>query len=158
MTKSGTWLVAGFLMGAVFSTHAVGISCVVAQTRIDHMICDSKALVKADERLDRTYQQTLMAAADQAALIRSQRAWLKQRNACADSVCVTHAYVDRLTVFKQVKRAEWATFRDPTLGISFNYLANRHVEQLCPTRENERCVALVGKGVGISDYFACSSW
>ena len=91
MEKLRIWLLASIFLGTFASAHAAGISCDAAKTRIDHVICNSKVLVEADSELDIAYRQTLNTAADQTALIQSQRAWLKQRNACGDGTCVAKA-------------------------------------------------------------------
>lgn len=48
--------------------------------------------------------------------------------------------------------ADWQTYRDAKLGISFQYLAGRRVIP-CPVASGPSCVALVGHGMTHSDYF-----
>ncbi|MGZ2746914.1 lysozyme inhibitor LprI family protein [Burkholderia stagnalis] len=135
------------------SAHAAGIDCSAAKTRTDRLICDDKALVSADSALASAYDATVDAAADPRAVIQSQRAWLRQRDACGDAACAAAAYQDRMAALKQVKQAGWKTYRDPALGISFEYLANRQVKKPCPVLGGDRCVAIVGRGMINSDYF-----
>ncbi|MGS0893901.1 lysozyme inhibitor LprI family protein [Burkholderia stagnalis] len=135
------------------SAHADGIDCTHAKTRTDRLICGDKALVSADGALAVDYDRTIDAAADQPAVIRSQREWLRRRDACGDAACVAAAYRDRAAALKQVKRAGWKTYRDPALGIAFEYLANRQVKKPCPALGDERCVAIVGRNMTYSDYF-----
>ncbi|QCP54481.1 hypothetical protein FAZ95_36905 [Trinickia violacea] len=86
-------------------------------------------------------------------MIQSQRAWLRQRDACSDVACIAGAYRERIEALKGVKRAGWKTYRDPALGISFDYLANRQVKKPCPALGGDRCVAIVGRNTWNSDYF-----
>ncbi|KVV00618.1 lysozyme inhibitor LprI family protein [Burkholderia ubonensis] len=135
------------------SAHAAGIDCSAAKTHTDRLICGDKALVSADGALASAYDATVDAAADPRAVIVSQRAWLTQRDACGDAACVAAAYRDRAAALKQVKPAGWKTYRDPALGISFEYLANRQVKKPCPVLGGDRCVAIVGRNMTNSNYF-----
>ncbi|WP_193100063.1 lysozyme inhibitor LprI family protein [Burkholderia sp. Z1] len=146
----------GFALAALslsLSAHADSIDCTRAKTRTDHLICGDKALVSADSTLSSAYYDAIGIAADQPAVIRSQRAWLAQRDACADTACLATSYRDRTAALKQVKHAGWKTYRDPALGISFEYLANRQVKKPCPAIGGDRCVAIVGRNMTYSNYF-----
>jgi hypothetical protein len=48
------------------------------------------------------------------------------------------------------RKAEWLTFRDRGLGITFSYPSNRRVVRDC--RGNKNCVALLGQGARSSNY------
>ncbi|WP_446904139.1 lysozyme inhibitor LprI family protein [Burkholderia sp. YIM B11467] len=140
-------------LGLSLSAHADSIDCTRAKTRTDHLICGDKALVSADSTLSSAYYDAIGIAADQPAVIRSQRVWLAQRDACADAACLATAYRDRTAALKQVTHAGWKTYRDPALGISFEYLANRQVKKPCPAIGGDRCVAIVGRNMTYSNYF-----
>ncbi|AOK20250.1 hypothetical protein WT26_31230 [Burkholderia cepacia] len=140
-------------MSFTLSAHAAGIDCSASKTRTEHLICADEALMSADSALASAYDATVDAAADPRAVILSQRAWLKQRDACADAACIAAAYRDRTAALKQVKHAGWKTYRDPALGISFEYLANRQVKKPCPEGGSDPCVAIVGRNMTNSNYF-----
>ncbi|ABB10936.1 lysozyme inhibitor LprI family protein [Burkholderia lata] len=140
-------------IGLSLSAHADSIDCSRAKTRTDRLICSDKALVSADSALSSAYYDAVGIAADQQAVIQSQRTWLKQRDACGDAACVATAYRDRTAALKQVKHAGWKTYRDPVLGISFEYLANRQVKKPCPEIGGDRCIAIVGRNMTYSNYF-----
>lgn len=140
-------------IGLSLSAHADSIDCSRAKTRTERLICSDKALVSADSALASAYYGAIDMAADQQAVVRSQRAWLAQRDACADAACIATAYRDRQAALKQVKHAGWKTYRDPALGISFEYLGNRQIKKPCPEIGGERCVAVVGRNMTNSSYF-----
>ncbi|HGL6717929.1 lysozyme inhibitor LprI family protein [Burkholderia contaminans] len=140
-------------IGLSLSAHADSIDCSRAKTRTERLICSDKALVSADSALASAYYGAIDMAADQQAVVRSQRAWLAQRDACADAACIATAYRDRQAALKQVKHAGWETYRDPALGISFEYLGNRQIKKPCPEIGGERCVAVVGRNMTNSSYF-----
>ncbi|MBN3760987.1 hypothetical protein [Burkholderia sp. Ac-20365] len=52
---------------------------------------------------------------------------------------------------KQVKLAGYATYRDPVLEVSFDYLANRQVKKSC-SADRVCSLALLGKNMGPSHY------
>lgn len=140
-------------IGLSLSAHADSIDCTRAKTRTERLICSDKALVSADSTLASAYYGAIDIAADQQAVVRSQRAWLAQRDACADAACIATAYRDRTAALKQVKHAGWKTYRDPALGISFEYLGNRQIKKPCPEIGGDRCVAIVGRNMTNSSYF-----
>ncbi|PRD92991.1 lysozyme inhibitor LprI family protein [Burkholderia contaminans] len=78
-------------IGLSLSAHADSIDCSRAKTRTDRLICSDKALVSADSTLASAYYGAIDIAADQQAVVRSQRAWLAQRDACADAACIATA-------------------------------------------------------------------
>jgi uncharacterized protein len=133
-------------------SYAASFDCGSAKTRVERLICDHADLSHLDDQLGSTFKSVLPDAADQAAVIETQRGWMKARNRCTDVACLGQAYSERLAALKGVKRADWKTYNDPELGISFEYLGNRQVKKPCPHRSGERCVALVGRDMGISDY------
>ncbi|MDN7911704.1 lysozyme inhibitor LprI family protein [Burkholderia cepacia] len=141
------------VIGLSLSAHADGIQCARATTRTEHLICADEALMSADSALSNAYYDAVGIAADQQAVIRSQRAWLTQRDACADAACIATAYRDRTAALKQVKHAGWKTYHDPALGISFEYLANRQVKKPCPEGGSDHCVAIVGRNMTYSSRF-----
>ncbi|SMG11615.1 hypothetical protein SAMN06265784_101497 [Paraburkholderia susongensis] len=140
-------------MGIALSAHAAAIDCSSANTRTDRLICGNDALVSADSSLAAAYDHAVDMAEDQDAVIRSQHAWLRQRNACSDVACIASAYRERIDALKRVKHASWTTYSNPALGISFEYLANRKVKTPCPVLGGDHCVAIVGRNMWNSDYF-----
>lgn len=142
---------AGLLIGFPLATHAAGIDCDKARSQVEHLICSDKAIGLRDNDLSNAYSQAMETGADPAAITRSQREWLKQRNQCANSACLQRSYDDRIAALKQIPPAGWKTYRDPGLGISFEYLANRQVKA-CPASEGKPCVAMIGRNMDNSDY------
>ncbi|AYQ41211.1 PF07007 family protein [Burkholderia aenigmatica] len=137
-------------IGLSLSAHADSINCTREKTRTDRLICADTALLSADSALSSAYDDAVGIATDQQAVIRSQRAWLVQRDACTDAACLAAAYRDRTEALKQVKHAGWKTYRDPVLGVSFEYLANRQVKKPCPAIGGDRCIAIVGRNMTYS--------
>lgn len=145
------------LMLSALPAYAASFECDKAKIKVEHLICDHTALGQLDEEMRNTYRSTLEQAANPDKLIQSQRNWIKERNKCHNVACVTQSYSDRLTAIKKVKPAGWKTYTDRDLGISFKYLENLQVRKPCPQRSDERCVALVSRDMGISDYIIAFS-
>ena len=129
---------------------AASFDCGAAKSRIERLICGDKILSRSDSDLSLTYKQALDLAADVPSLIASQRAWMKERDHCANTACLFALYSERAKALKATPRAGWKTYRDARFGISFEYLGNRGV---IPCGEGYiDCVKLVGHGMGLSDY------
>lgn len=128
---------------------AQSFDCEAATAPVEEMICADAALSQADSDLSDAWLEAIDAAADPAGLMRSQRAWLRTRDACPDKACIAAAYRDRIPVVRATPRAGWAVHRDPELGLTFEYLANREVRR-CPEGYGP-CAALYGRFRGRAD-------
>lgn len=128
--------------------------CDNARTRTERLVCSNAATGDLDVKLGQDYLTAMNQAADPARLQREQKAWLGQRNRCADTACLDRAYAARIAALKQVPRAEWKTYRNERLGISFDYLNSRRVVT-CPVEQasgDVGCLRLMGWNMGTSDY------
>jgi uncharacterized protein YecT (DUF1311 family) len=118
--------------------------CEDARERVETLICADESLGELDTEMSEAYLAVIDVAADPARLVRSQRAWIRRRNACRDRACVAAAYDQRKPVVLATPRAGMAIHRDPALGLTFEYLANRRVEP-CPAEDSEGpCTTVYG--------------
>ncbi len=96
------------LLGA--AANALPINCAHARTPDEKTVCSDPTLIQADARLDTLYDisQHLVPMGTRGDLVDSQRAWIKQRRACAtDIACIRSAYTTRSAVFEAIlKRVE----------------------------------------------------
>jgi uncharacterized protein YecT (DUF1311 family) len=83
--------------GDVLPESATSFDCKRAATGVEKMICHSSVLARQDGDLGEAlwFLRRELNPAERAALIRSQRAWLKRRNSCGDYKCVEAAYEQR---------------------------------------------------------------
>lgn len=66
----------------ILAAPAYSMDCARASTRVEHQICSSKTLLKTDQEMSTTYSKLLRSISDpeiHAALIESQRRWIKAR-------------------------------------------------------------------------------
>jgi uncharacterized protein len=131
------------------AARADSIDCAKAAGRIDRLVCADRALMRLDADLDQAYGDAFGKAADRSGLLKAQRAWLKARDACADAPCLSALYSRRIEALRATPSAGWKTWRDPRLGLSFEYFGNRRVKP-CRARL-ERCVMLVDRALGIGE-------
>jgi len=78
-------------------TYNPAFDCGGRLTNAMRMICQDETLSKADRDMDAAYKQAKVDAAKEKlpALIKAQRAFLKARDACADSKCMSDLYSSR---------------------------------------------------------------
>lgn len=141
--------VGGFFVS--IHAHAAGFSCARATIKVEHLICDDKALSALDSDMSYRYLTLLETAASPSELIKVQRAWLMQRNRCADADCLTKAYHERIASMEKTPLAGWKRYHDPRLKISFEYLGNREVKP-CSEDSGNNCLMLVGHNMANSNY------
>ncbi len=90
-----TLLVAMFV--ATGAIEAASFDCAKAATKVEMLVCANAALSAQDEALAATYRQAAsLSKPGDSEPKTSQRAWLKQRNVCADAECVAAAYRARI--------------------------------------------------------------
>lgn len=75
---------------------AASFDCTKAASKVEKLICADAQLSAQDETLAAVYRQAAQLTPGEAEPKLSQRAWLKQRNACADVDCVAQAYRQRI--------------------------------------------------------------
>jgi len=142
-----TALAAFILAGAA---QAQSFDCRATQSRTERLICADKALGKLDGELDMAYRRALDVAADHASLLRGQRAWLKQRDACPDAACMRPLYATRLKVLAAMPRAPSKSYRLPggvgTIGVPVNDTVTSCKE--AAPEERSRCIEIHGRNFG----------
>lgn len=93
--------------------HASPIDCSKASTRVERQICSNELILRLDLAVDRNYQGSLGSEIGSQArqhLIRTQRDWLKKRNACRDATCIEEIYrarVDALCEYPVFQGVNW---------------------------------------------------
>lgn len=97
-------LTAAMLTGA----QAPSFDCTKAASFAERTVCVDAALAAEDRALTQIYRQARPAAPG---LVDSQRAWISERDLCADKPCVQEAYGHRILELAYVTRyAGWSSF------------------------------------------------
>ena len=86
--------VAGLLLS--LPAHAASFDCAKATTKVERLICADAELSKLDEELNAAYKTALQDEKQANTIKQAQKQWLKERNNCADAVCVKGVYEERL--------------------------------------------------------------
>lgn len=85
-------------------SNSASFNCDKAISKTEKMICADSDLSNQDSKLGQLYQQ--LESTDK--LKKSQRQWMKDRNACADSQCLRTSYQLRISEFeKQVLKQQY---------------------------------------------------
>jgi uncharacterized protein len=88
------------LLGAALMANAQGASfnCGKAATKVEKLICGDAELSKLDEELNTAYKTALQDERQANSIKQAQKLWVKERQKCADVVCVKRAYEVRMPV------------------------------------------------------------
>ncbi|MBF0118877.1 MAG: DUF1311 domain-containing protein [Desulfobacterales bacterium] len=78
---------------------AASFDCSKASTKVEKLVCDDANLSKLDEELGKAYGEAKKKVFD---LNDEQRAWLKSRNKCIDTECLTNIYRDRINILQNI--------------------------------------------------------
>lgn len=100
-------LLGGATMLVGSAAAAQSFNCASAQLPVEKIICADADLSRADSALGTQFKAAMEESADaatRATLLDAQRAWLRQRNACADAGCVARSYSERERAIAQGKR------------------------------------------------------
>ena len=74
---------------------AASFNCSKASTAVEGMICGNEELAALDVRVAAVYKALRSSAEDKDGVKKDQQAWLKERNACRSTECLTASYSDR---------------------------------------------------------------
>ncbi|HWT15724.1 MAG TPA: lysozyme inhibitor LprI family protein [Patescibacteria group bacterium] len=88
--------VASLLLLATLDAYAASFDCAKAATKVESMVCTDTTLSALDDTMSDLYGQAAALTPDDAEPKQSQRAWLRQRNACTDADCIAAAYRKRI--------------------------------------------------------------
>ena len=105
MYIKGRYILSACLLLFIQPISAAAMDCTKAANDVENTICANKPLYELDVQLGSLYRQLMATTtAAQPEIKRTQRAWLKTRNACADDVaCLDGSYRQRL----QALQAQW---------------------------------------------------
>jgi uncharacterized protein len=90
------------ILAAPWVASAASFDCKKASSRVEHIICDDPSLDSFDSQLQGAYLGALDRSNKPAAVTEDQRAWLKQRDACADAKCMIAAYQRRIEALSKI--------------------------------------------------------
>jgi uncharacterized protein len=77
--------------------HAASFDCGKSTTQVERTICATPDISEMDATLQEVYEPTAAREDATGSLKASQRAWLAQRNKCADAACLRLSYDKRIT-------------------------------------------------------------
>lgn len=90
-------LIFAALLALPLVTHAASFDCAKVTGAAEKTVCADPALSRLDDDLGKAFVQAMSAAANNDSLRLSQRAWLKQRDACGGGKsCLERVYRQRL--------------------------------------------------------------
>ena len=96
------------------SAQAASFDCAKVQSKVEHLICDNPEISKLDDELDAEYKVALQDQSRANATRFSQKQWMKERNACADTSCLEEAYVKRTKHLQKANSAASAATKITT--------------------------------------------
>lgn len=108
--------IAALLLPAASCAGAAGFDCAQASSAVERTVCADPRLSLLDETLAVEFRNLLGVVADPAALRERQRAWLAERDACADEQCLERLYERRVAALRAGTRPIAET-RAAALGI-----------------------------------------
>jgi uncharacterized protein len=101
---------------------AASLDCGHSGATVERLICGDPDLSMLNDSLAGAYARAISAGDDADALRAAQRVWLRDvRNRCADAGCLADAYRSRIAALTQVSPDAWKHYRDPHLGLAFDY-------------------------------------
>lgn len=98
-----------------FVANAASFNCKRAATEVEKLICSDAELSDLDDELAEEYKRALARSGNPGNLIRAQRRWLAERNACGNRACLIAEYSSRLLVVQATPAAEQINC-DPSAG------------------------------------------
>jgi uncharacterized protein len=95
---------------------AASFDCAKGKSASEQMVCSNKQLSSLDEILHVAYLRARITSLNESALKKSQREWLKVKNACTSNSCLEELYLERI---------EWMG-KQPRSQMSYQLVLNRN--------------------------------
>lgn len=107
--KQIAWL---FCCLILTTADAASFDCAKAQSKIEHMVCDTQRVSKIDDELGAIYQDVISKAStgEKDRVMVEQKYWLiHERNNCNDSICLERIYNERIKSLSNILRLQLQT-------------------------------------------------
>lgn len=138
------------LAASVGAAAAASFDCGHPGAVVERLICGNPNLSVLDDSLAGAYARAI-SAGDNADAVRAARAWLRDvRNRCADAGCVADSHRSRITAPTHVSSDVWKHFRDPHLGLAFDYPPGWVARPGC--HDSKDCVAVFDDSGSVNAY------
>ena len=108
--------IAAVLLSVSATAGAASFDCTQGSSAVERTVCANPRLSRLDEELATEFRSLLGVVANPAALRERQRAWLVERDACADDRCLERLYLRRVAALRAGTRPPAET-RAAALGI-----------------------------------------
>lgn len=95
-------VIVGILMFGAREAAAASFDCKKAASTVEHSVCDDPELNSLDSQLQGAYLGALDRSNHPDKIKEQQRAWLKQRDSCADPGCLSSAYTNQIQLLSSV--------------------------------------------------------
>lgn len=115
------WIVLVLLtLGANYAC-AASFDCDKAGTKVEKMICADSELSKLDEELGKAYSKARDVSSEPDRLKQQQKDWIKERNKCVDSQCLSQRYEARIAELGKVMVSSNAKENAPAVDAERKY-------------------------------------
>lgn len=94
-------LFALLVLGCPIGASPASFDCANASARVEQLICADRDLSSLDDQLAAEYRSARRTGLPDSE-VSTQRAWIAQRNACADADCVRNLYESRIAELREV--------------------------------------------------------
>lgn len=102
LLRSLTCIVFSSAAVSMGSAHAASFDCKKTVTSIEQMICQTPELNSLDSQLEGAYAGALDRSNHPDRIVRDQRVWLRERDACDDDKCLHVVYQRRIVSLSKV--------------------------------------------------------
>jgi uncharacterized protein len=121
MRSSIRYLIGAMIAATLLWTgaaQAASFDCKKAASPIEHRICNDPNLDSYDSQLEAAYLGALDRSIHQAQVTAQQRAWMKERDACADTKCLETAYKRQIETLSKISDEPAICSNSTTPGVN----------------------------------------
>ena len=98
--KRIAWVILA-LFALVGTAQGASFDCMKAQSKVEHLICNTSELSTLDDDLAASYKTATHDKSQAEAIKLAQKQWLRVRGNCADIACIKTVYLDRISELKK---------------------------------------------------------
>lgn len=132
-----------------FPVHRASFDCHKARSSIELLTCSSERNAQSDLNLNDKYQKAKNEVSSKDSLLREQRTWLKDRDACIDRSSFIDCYNKRINYFEKLLKLKVGDLKITT---DVQAISSNNIQTFTKMKSNEQLTPITESSTKVPDF------